>query len=162
MTQPSQNIKRKQLRRLSPAIPGKNSLYQLIMETRHLFSSVMRLRDDMPRGQKDSSGICALMVKHADRALYLTVLIADYTSKNDREQRLRELNISLNHLKELIIIAHERGYIPKRSAMDYISLKIVELSGVVVSYAQGLEIKAKKRSAGFSVSAREAPTLETR
>ena len=132
-------------RGLPPTVPSKFNLYNLIIETRHLFSQFMQLRDNMPRGQKDSSGVCACMTKHADHALYLANLIADYSSRHTREQHLRDLNITLNHLKELTITSFERGYISKRNTLDHLSTKIIKLSDTVVSYAQGLEKRTQER-----------------
>lgn len=137
-----QNIKRKTTRGVAPCTPSKFNLFSMVLETRHLFSSIMELRDQMPRSQKDHSGICTFIVQYADKALYLAILIDDYGSKDEREKKLREYNIALNHLKELIITAHERGYIPKRSTLDRISTKIIELSDKAISYAMGLEQKA--------------------
>jgi hypothetical protein len=136
-----EHVKRKTTRSLAPCVPSKFNLFSMVLETRHLFSNIMELRDQMPRSQKDTSGICTFIVQYADRALYLAILIDDYGSKDEREKKLREYNIALNHLKELIITAHERGYIPKRSTLDRISTKIIELSDKAIAYAMGLEKK---------------------
>jgi hypothetical protein len=104
----------------------------------------MNTRDQMPRGQKDLSGLCALITKHADRALYLANSISNYASRNNREELLRELETTLKHLKELIITAFERGYIKQRNTTNHLAEKIIEVSNDAVSYAKGLEDKNKR------------------
>jgi len=142
--QPKRNdTTRKQVRGLPAVAPTKHNLHTLIIDTRHLLSSILQLRDQMPRGQKDLSGICAPITQHADRALFLTTLISDYTSRHNREDLLRELNIVLKHLKELVITSFERGYITKRTTLDQIATKIIDISDSAVSYAKWLEDKKK-------------------
>jgi len=99
----------------------------------------------MPRSQKDASGLCTLMVQYADQILYRANLVSDYSSRKTRESQLRELNIILNHMKELIITASERGYITKRSTMDHLATKVISLSDRVIGFAQGLENQANKK-----------------
>ena len=125
--------------------PSKQHLHTLIIDTRHLLSGVFNLRDQMPRSQKDESGICTLITKHADRALFLTTIISDYTSRNNREDLLGELNLTLKHLKELILTAFERGYIKNNSSVDHLATKIIDISDCAVSYARGLEDKKKPK-----------------
>jgi hypothetical protein len=132
---------RKLVRGLPAIAPTKHNLHSLIISARHLFSCILHLRDQMPRGQKNLSGICAPIIQHADRALFLTTLISDYASRHNREDLLRELSIVLKHLKELVITAFERGYITKRSTLDQIATKIIEISDNAVSYAKWLENK---------------------
>ncbi len=139
---------RKTVRGLPPCTPSRFNLQSMIMETRHLLSCVIDLCESMPRSQKGEAGICTLMVRYTDRALYLTTTIADYASRHDREQKLRELNIIYNHIKELIITAFERKFIAKKSTMDHLATKIIDLSDKAVSYAQGLEAKARGSKKG--------------
>ena len=110
----------------------------------------MLARDQMPRGQKDPSGLCGFIAKYADRALYLSGVIADYSSRYNREQRLREFHLTVNHIKELLVTAHERGYLPKRATLNCLSAKLVVLAEQSASYARALE---KKRRAAQPLDA---------
>ena len=141
----TEGTKRKQLRGIPSVVPSKHHLNKLIIDTRHLLSGVIQVRDQMPRSQKDPSGLGTLITQQSNRALYLAVLISNYASRQNREALLRELDTTLKHLKELIITALERGYITKRNTADNLAMKILAVSNDVISYAKGLEDK-KKRS----------------
>jgi len=131
-------------RGLPAIIPDKHTLNTLIADTRLLLSDITLGQEQIPLGKNPPLGIQNLIIQRADRALYLTILISDYTSRDDREKLLRELNINLKHLKELVITACEREYIVKHTPMEHLVPKIADLSNRTVAYAKGLEEKRKK------------------
>jgi hypothetical protein len=139
--------KRRQTRGIPPIVPNKQNLHTLIIDTRHLLASILKLREQMPRKQKYDSGICSLITHQADRALFLTSLISDYRSRNNREELLGDLNTNLKHLKELLLTAFECDFITKRTTIEHLSVKIIAITDKAISYTKGLEEKRKKKEA---------------